>query len=211
MAVIVIVGGTRGLGLELAKKYASQGGHKVYATARSPTNSLPTGVSAIPHVDVATPTAGKTIADALAAESVASIDILIISAGFFGKESFEEPDWDAEVRMYTTSAIGPVFIVSQLAKANQLREGTKIILVSSESGSIGLRHESEGGGNFAHHASKSASNMVGKLLSLDLKDKGVAVGIVHPGFMRTEMTKSVGFDKYWDDGGGMSSFVLLTL
>jgi NAD(P)-dependent dehydrogenase (short-subunit alcohol dehydrogenase family) len=76
------------------------------------------------------------------------------------------------------------------------------VLVSSESGSITLRHESEGGGNYAHHASKAALNMVGKLLSLDLKDKGIIVSTVHPGFMRTEMTKGVGFDKYWDDGGG---------
>ena len=105
--------------------------------------------------------------------------------------------------MYTTSSIGPVFIVHHLAKAGHLAKGSKIILVSSESGSITLRHESEGGGNYGHHASKSALNMVGKLLSLDLKEKGVAVGIVHPGFMRTEMTKGVGFDKYWDDGGGM--------
>jgi short-subunit dehydrogenase len=44
--------------------------------------------------------------------------------------------------------------------------------------------------------------MVGKLLSLDLEEDGVIVSIVHPGFMRTEMTKGVGFDKYWDDGGG---------
>ena len=43
------------------------------------------------------------------------------------------------------------------------------------------------------------------MLSLDLKDQGVVVGIVHPGFMRTEMTKGVGFDKFWDDGGGESS------
>lgn len=46
--------------------------------------------------------------------------------------------------------------------------------------------------------------MVGKLLSLDLKDDGVIVSIVHPGFMRTEMTKGVGFDKYWDDGGAVT-------
>jgi len=48
--------------------------------------------------------------------------------------------------------------------------------------------------------------MVGKLLSLDLEEKGVAIGIVHPGFMRTEMTKGVGFDVYWDDGGGALPF-----
>lgn len=107
--------------------------------------------------------------------------------------------------MYTTSAIGPVFVAQNLVKAGFLGEGSKVILVSSESGSITLRHESEGGGNYGHHASKSALNMVGKLLSLDLKDKGVAVGLVHPGFMRTEMTKSVGFDKFWDAGGGKFS------
>lgn len=46
--------------------------------------------------------------------------------------------------------------------------------------------------------------MVGKLLSLDLKEQGVIISIVHPGFMRTEMTKGVGFDKYWDDGGAVT-------
>jgi len=47
--------------------------------------------------------------------------------------------------------------------------------------------------------------MVGKLLSLDLKDQEITISILHPGFMRTEMTKGVGFDIYWDDGGGKSS------
>ena len=82
---------------------------------------------------------------------------------------------------YTTSAIGPVFVIHHLVKGDLLAAGSKIILVSSESGSIKLRHESEGGGNYAHHASKSALNMVGRLLSLDLKEKGIAVGIVHVG------------------------------
>jgi NAD(P)-dependent dehydrogenase (short-subunit alcohol dehydrogenase family) len=104
--------------------------------------------------------------------------------------------------MYTTSSIAPVFIIHRLVQEGLVQKGTKIVLVSSESGSIGLRHEVEGGGNYGHHASKAALNMVGKLLSLDLKDKGVVVSIVHPGFMRTDMTKGVGFDKYWDDGGG---------
>jgi hypothetical protein len=46
--------------------------------------------------------------------------------------------------------------------------------------------------------------MVGKLLSLDLKEHGVIVSIVHPGFMRTEMTKGVGFDQFWEVGGAVS-------
>lgn len=107
--------------------------------------------------------------------------------------------------MYTTSAIAPVFIVHRLARASLLQRGAKVLLVSSEAGSIALRHESDGGGNYAHHASKAALNMAGRLLSLDLKDAGVIVGMVHPGFMRTDMTKNVGFDKYWDAGGGTFS------
>jgi NAD(P)-dependent dehydrogenase (short-subunit alcohol dehydrogenase family) len=46
--------------------------------------------------------------------------------------------------------------------------------------------------------------MVGKLLALDLHEQGVIISTVHPGFMRTEMTKGVGFDKYWDDGGAVT-------
>lgn len=108
--------------------------------------------------------------------------------------------------MYTTSSVAPVFIVHRLFHAGLLAQGSRVVLVSSESGSITLRHESEGGGNYAHHASKAALNMAGRLLSLDLKGAGVVVSIVHPGFMRTEMTKGVGFDKFWDDGGGEFSF-----
>jgi NAD(P)-dependent dehydrogenase (short-subunit alcohol dehydrogenase family) len=103
-----------------------------------------------------------------------------------------------------TSSISPPFIVHSLWLAKFLTSGSKIVLVSSESGSITLRHEKEGGGNYAHHASKAALNMVGKLLSLDLKEKGVIVSIVHPGFMRTEMTAGVGFDKFYDDGGAVT-------
>jgi hypothetical protein len=52
--------------------------------------------------------------------------------------------------MYTTSSIAPVFVVHRLYHGGFLAEGSKIVLVSSESGSIGLRHEKEGGGNYAH-------------------------------------------------------------
>ena len=132
----------------------------------------------------------------------------IINAGHFTTEDLSPekgPNWDEEVRMYTTSAVAPVFIVHRLLNEGLLHKGTKVLLVSSEAGSITLRHEKEGGGNYGHHASKAALNMVGKLLSIDLKDQGVIVSIVHPGFMRTEMTKGVGFDKHWDEGGGECS------
>lgn len=200
---ILILGATRGLGASLRKLYASKSSTKtVYATARaaSPPSEVESGVTWIPNVDVSQPDVGQKLVSQIPPST--KISTAVISAGYFGFETFDDPDWEKQVRMYTTSAIGPVFVVQSLFKAGLLGEGSKVILVSTEGGSITLRHEKEGGGNYGHHASKTALNMVGKLLSLDLKDKGVAVGLVHPGFMRTEMTKSVGFDKYWDAGGG---------
>lgn len=201
MPDVLVVGATRGLGYQLAQQYAARS-FSVTGTARSgPPSDGNRNIQWISGVDVAEESAGNTIANALRDQPQ---DIVIITAGYFGKESFDEPNFEAEVRMYKTSSIGPVFIVHALHKAGLLHKGSKIILISSEAGSITLRHESEGGGNYAHHASKSALNMVGKLLSLDLKDEGIAIALVHPGFMRTEMTRGVGFDKFWDVGGAVT-------
>lgn len=139
-------------------------------------------------------------------KGVLNIDVLIVTAGYFATESLERPSFEAQERMYRTCAIGPTILVTTLANEakSPLKPGSKVIFVSSESGSITLRHEKEGGGNYGHHASKTALNMSAKLLSLDLKERGVAVVAVHPGFMRTEMTKGVGFDKFWDEGGAVT-------
>ncbi|CAI7608024.1 unnamed protein product [Penicillium pancosmium] len=200
---ILIVGATRGLGASLGALYSRKPSHHVFGTTRSSTTpSNDSDITWLTEVDASKPDIGQRLVSQLPTST--KISTAIISAGYFGLETFDNPDWDKQVQMYTTSAIGPVFMVHHLVKAGLLEEGSKVILVSSESGSITLRHEKEGGGNFGHHASKAALNMVGKLLSLDLKPKGIAVGLVHPGFMRTEMTKGVGFDKYWDAGGAVT-------
>ncbi|KAK3112868.1 hypothetical protein LTR53_010390 [Teratosphaeriaceae sp. CCFEE 6253] len=143
MPNVLIVGATRGLGYRLAKQYA-QREDSVTGTARS---SKPKDAHHDIHwltgVDISTESAGATIAAGLKGHKQ---DLVIITAGYFGKESLETPDYEAEVRMYKTSAIGPVFLVHHLHRAGLLRRGGKIVVVSSESGSITLRHESEGGG-----------------------------------------------------------------
>lgn len=171
----LVVGASRGLGAEMAKKYAANGTH-TFATGRSDKGpDLGKNVTYVPQIDVSKEDAGSTLASAIKGKKLSTV---IITAGYFGLETFDEPKWDEQIKMYTISSIGPVFIVHHLVKAGLLEKGSKIILVSSESGSITLRHESEGGGNYGHHASKTALNMVGKLLSLDLKDKEIAVGMV---------------------------------
>lgn len=152
----MVVGASRGLGASLSKFYSTNS--HVFATSRSATTPESSkNITYIPNIDIATEEAGQQLAKQIKS-SGKILDTVIITAGYFGTESFDEPSWKDEVKMYTTSSIGPVFIVHHLVKAGLIGKGGKIILVSSESGSITLRHESEGGGNYAHHASKSALN-----------------------------------------------------
>lgn len=180
MPSTLIVGATRGLGKELALYYADNLSHHVYATSRS--SDAPTGLSHgnitwLRNIDLSKSSCGQDLATSLHGKT---IDNCIITAGYFATEDFGHANWDDEVKMYTLSSVAPVFIVQELVKASTLVQGSKVILVSSESGSITLRHEQEGGGNFGHHGSKAALNMVAKQLSFDLKDRGIAVASVHP-------------------------------
>ena len=203
MSAVLIVGGTRGLGNALVDHYANQDSTNVYATSRSsepPLKHTGSRVKWLTGVDLMKPTCGKDLASQI---SGAAIDTVIITAGVFHLESFDDPgpDWEKEVQTYTTSAIAPPFLVSELVKAKCLSRGSKVILISSEAGSLKLRND--GGGDYAHHASKAALNMVGKQLSYDLQPLSIAVALVHPSFMRTEMTKNVGFDSAWEKGGAL--------
>lgn len=200
---VLIVGATRGLGAALTTYYANQVVHgtawRVYATTRSsepPSDdwARKENVFWLLGVDLKKgPEAAKSLADQVAAKLKVGagerLNTVIITAGYFATEDFGQAKWSEEVKMYTLSSVAPVFVVQELVEqrlvfAKDEKEGgegtTKVILVSSESGSITLRHEQEGGGNFGHHGSKAALNMVGKQLSFDLKPKGVAVAIVHP-------------------------------
>jgi len=204
MPNILVVGGTRGLGAALVRYYSEQPLTRVYATSRGDPPPGQSRVQWLTGVDLTKPECGSRIASQL--DSV-SLNTVYITAGIFQLESFEEPKWDVEVATYLTSAVAPPFILSALFKGNNLAvksdPPTRVILLSSEAGSL-LLNQAGGGGNYAHHASKSAVNMVGTQLRYDLEPHGIAVGMVHPSFMRTEMTKGVGFDVAWDENDALT-------
>ncbi|KAK3365188.1 oxidoreductase [Lasiosphaeria ovina] len=209
---VLIIGGTRGLGLALTRRYASGGAKKIVATGRTlpAENAHPDKVKWLTLDLNKKRDIGVELVQQLEGLGQKTFDVVIISAGIFQLEDFSAkvskapneisnaPNEDREALMYKVCAISPVMIVHGLFHAGMLPAGAKVVLVSSESGSVALRLHASG--NFGHHASKAALNMVGRLLALELKDKGVIVSIVHPGFMRTQMTRSVGFEKFWNIG-----------
>ncbi|KAI0385181.1 oxidoreductase [Hypomontagnella monticulosa] len=208
MTSVLIIGASRGLGAALVKEYSSDPKTLVFATTRSETapSGFPNSVKWLSNVDLTDEGVGQNISNQLGGQK--PLDVVIVNAGLFIKEDFSQssggPLWDDALAMYTTSCVAPTRILHRLVHNDLLKSGSKIVLVSSEAGSLTLRHEKEGGGNYTHHASKAALNMIGKLLSIDLKERGIIVSIIHPGFMRTEMTRSVGFDAHWDAGGAVT-------
>lgn len=205
MTNILVVGATRGLGLALVKRYASLDSTSVYGTARSEPPLQGSGsmnIKWVSGIDLTKSTCGTDLANQVKDISFSTVFIV---AGIFKLESFDDPgpNWDTEVATYTTCAIAPPFILSALWKSGSLERGAKVVLISSEAGSFKLQ-QAGGGGNYAHHASKSALNMVGLQLKYDLEPKGIAIMMAHPSFLRSEMTKGVGFDVAWDENEALT-------
>ncbi|TPX49983.1 hypothetical protein SeMB42_g00572 [Synchytrium endobioticum] len=195
----LVVGATGGLGGALSKKLI-QRGDNLYASVRK-NEAVDGAAKVIKNIDVSDPGAITLLAKEM---NGTIIDQLYIVAGYFTKEDIDNPNWEEEVKMYKICAIAPVFIVSKLLKNNTLQPNkSKIVMITSEAGSITLRTQKEGGGLYGHHSSKAAQNMVGRLLSFDLAEKGIPIVMIHPGFLRTKLTKSVGFDQFYDEGGAV--------
>lgn len=134
MPNVLIVGGTRGLGEALVNHYASQPQTQVYATTRSqkaPSSPSGSNIHWVTNVEL---TAGPDFSHLAEGVSADKLDVAVLSAGYFKTEDFGKSNWEDEVKMYTTSAIAPVFIVEALVKASKLGQGSKLIIVSSESG-----------------------------------------------------------------------------
>lgn len=204
MPNVLVVGGTRGLGAALVNHYSEQPLTRVYATSRKDAPATPNNVKWLTNVDLTKPEAGQSISSQLGGVIISTV---FITAGIFQLETIDEPNWDVEVATYLTSAVAPPFIISALLKSQHLASDAnpacKVILISSEAGSLTL-NQAGGGGNYAHHASKSATNMVGTQLRYDLEPHGIAIGMVHPSFMRTEMTKGVGFDVAYEENDALT-------
>ncbi|KAI8848564.1 hypothetical protein BC829DRAFT_427688 [Chytridium lagenaria] len=201
---ILVVGGSGGLGLALTRHLSKLTNVHTFVTSRkvsSDIEALGSTVTLIKGVDVTDEDAGKKIASAVPADL--TFDEVFMVAGYFSTETFEKLDWNEQRRMFDICAIGPLFAVQSLVMNGKIREGSKVVLITSEGGSLTLRTHEEGGGNYGHHMSKAAQNMMGKVLAIDLKPKGIPVIMIHPGFLKTEMTKGVGFDQYYEAGGAV--------
>lgn len=186
MANWIVTGANRGIGLELCRQLRERG-DTVFAACRSTSKDLDAvGATVVEGVDVASESAGDVLVKAIGS---AKIDVLLHNAGMLKADQLENIDFEEMKRHYEVNTIGPLRLTKALL--SRLGPGSKVGLVSSRAGSIG---DGPSGGLYGYRASKAALNLIGANLARDLSPRGVLVAILHPGFIRTEMTGGHGND-----------------
>jgi NAD(P)-dependent dehydrogenase (short-subunit alcohol dehydrogenase family) len=189
---VLIVGGNRGIGLELARQLRARG-DRVAVTCRAPSDELASavreGIVAIEGVDVTDDSGVARVVEATASV-MPRVDWLVLAAGLLEPNALDPLDPTALAsirRQFEVNALAPLRFASALRE--RIPNGGKLAILTSRMGSIA---DNTSGGHYGYRMSKAALNAAGKSLALDLAKGGIAVAILHPGFVRTRMTRENG-------------------
>ena len=180
----LVTGANRGIGLALCRRLKERG-REVIGVCRKSSPALDAlGVRVEAGVDVTSDDAVSGLARRLAG---VALDELICSAGILREDGLDDAAYDDIRAQLEVNAIAPLRVVAALRK--NLRRGGKVALITSRMGSIG---DNGSGGYYGYRMSKAALNAAGMSLARDLAAAGVAVAILHPGYVRTDMTDGAG-------------------
>ena len=200
MKNILITGANRGVGLALTSFFSKHHNTKVIAACRKPGQApelntladMPRHNIKIVRLDVDDPGSIDHCIAALS-ENVDSLYALINNAGIFGgsvadprpvTSQFGSLAMNEMLEVFRTNAVAPVLMAQACAHLLKKRTGSRIINMSSDAGSITLR---ENKGNYSYMASKAALNMMTRCVAAELRDDGIIVVSMHPGFLQTDM------------------------
>ena len=190
MSTIMIVGATRGIGLELTKQYANEG-NQVIACARDTANAslLNEIASGFENIKIEQ----LDIADAGSIESASSrigeeaIDSVIIVAGWVGgmpdNQTIDNIDIDEWHNTLNINTIGPL-LVAKAFKSNLAASGNGNLMILSSQLAASTWPM---GGMYIYSTTKAAVSKVGQILALDWAEDPIIVSIMHPGWVQTDM------------------------
>lgn len=186
MATILVTGCNRGIGFELTKQLHARGDTIIGVCRQSSAPLDALGVRIIDQVDVSTDAGVRRLKDALGDEPV---DILINNAGILRRDQLEGLDFDEITEQFRVNTLGPLRVTQALL--DNLHRGSKVAIVTSRMGSIA---DNSSGGYYGYRVSKAAVNMIGMSLCRDLEPRSIAVALLHPGMVATDMTGGQGID-----------------
>ena len=171
---VLITGANRGIGLALADGYRARG-DTVTGTARSGDD--------LARLDVTKPEHHAALAQKLDGRA---IDLLVCNAGVYPDKGQQLADgYPAQMwaDAFAANVTGVFLTIQALLPNLQNADAAKIAIMSSMMGS----QERAPGGSYIYRASKAAALNLGRNMAVDLKPLGIAVGIYHPGWVRTDM------------------------
>ena len=182
---IAITGANRGIGLALVEKYTAEG-HHVTALCRSASVDLKTieNVEVVENIDVTDTQIGNRLEKSLEKKS---IDLFINNAGVLSGDSWEDLSLESIENQFKVNTLGPVNMVKSVQP--YLADNAKIGVLTSRMGSIS---DNTSGGMYGYRISKAAANAACRSIAIDLKDKNHPVAILHPGYVKTDMTSNNG-------------------
>ena len=180
MATYLVTGANRGIGYEYCKQLKDRG-DEVIAVCRHSSEELDQlGVQVETGIDVSDEKTVQTLVTTLAGKP---IDVLINNAGIYRQSNLSDLNIEGIREQFEVNTLGPLRLTQALLP--NLKKGSKVAIMTSRMGSI---EDNTSGGTYGYRMSKTAVSMAGKSLSHDLKSKGIAVAILHPGLVSTGMT-----------------------
>ncbi|MBD2093412.1 SDR family oxidoreductase [Microcoleus sp. FACHB-1515] len=180
MATYLVTGANRGIGYEFCRQLQARG-ETVIAVCRTDSEPLQAlGVQVETGVDITDDASVASLSDRLGNQS---IDVLINNAGILQRVTLEDLDFDSIRQQFEVNALGALRVTHTLLP--RLKAGSKVVLITSRMGSIA---DNTSGGSYGYRMSKVALSMAGKSLAHDLKSRGIAVAVLHPGLVQTRMT-----------------------
>jgi NAD(P)-dependent dehydrogenase (short-subunit alcohol dehydrogenase family) len=197
---VLITGSNRGLGLGFARAYGDRG-WDVIATVRNPEDAADLEALkaknkkiVIEKLDVA----DEASINALAAKyKDRPIDLLIHNAAINDADGTGATLGTLDARLFEremrTNVLGPLLISQAFLPNVEASTLKKIVAITSPSAVLGrpMNKETRRAHTYFYRPSKSALNMAMKILAAEVRERGVIVGIVHPGGVDTQMLRSV--------------------
>lgn len=187
MPTILITGANRGIGLALTRLYRARGNDVIAVCRHSSPELEATGARIQAGIDVADAAAVAALPQRL---GDTRIDVLLLNAGIFTDErlgALDDAAFKRISRQFEVNTLGPLRVTGALL--SHLNEGARIGIVTSRMGSVS---DNGSGGYYGYRASKAAVNAVGKSLAHDLALRGIAVALLHPGLVSTDMVGGKG-------------------
>ena len=180
MKSCLVTGASRGIGLELCRQL-QQRGHRVTAVCRQASAELRAlECTVIDGIELTDAASVARLAERVAGQR---IDVLVNNAGILARDSLAELDFDGMRRQFEVNALAPLRVTHALLP--NLGAGSKVVIITSRMGSIA---DNGSGGYYGYRMSKAAVNIAGVSLARDLRDRDIAVLLLHPGMVATEMT-----------------------